>query len=441
MRVLKIPILYIFFSIFLRFVAVGQSENMSLETCIKYALENNKNIQNAKFDEYIAQKEVGIVKAQGFPQITGSGQLLNNFQLPVFVFPGPNGELQPVSFGLPWQLTFGGQINQLIFDGRYFLGLRAARTFVDLSTLSLQRSREEVAYLVSKAFYTALQAQEQLQLIEINIQRLRDTYNVTKALNEQGFAEKLDVDRLEIALNNLQTDKENISRFATLSKDLLKFQMGKPLSDDFTLEDKLDVLDPDPATVTVFDSFRVENRTEYSLLQTQKELELFNLKSFKVGFIPSLYGTLNYSWNRLWDSDFNFSYKAGLVGLQLNIPIFDGGIKSKSIQKSQLALKKIDNQIALFEQGAQLELRQAVATVNNSYNVWSTQLKNKNLATEVYKVTTTKYSEGVGSNLEVIESDSQLKTAEFNYVNSVYDYILARIDLKKALGGFSIYNQ
>ena len=437
---LRSGILWILLAIGMSPLGFSQNETyqFSVEECIQYAWEHNRTLKNARFDEYIAQKEVGEILATGLPQISVTGDLASNFKRPVFVLPGPNGELQDIEFGLPWQASLGATANQLIFDGRYFLGLKASKAYADLSVKSTQLTQEEIAYNISKAYYTALITQEQYNLLSTNIERVEKLYNETSALNEEGFVEKIDVERLEISLNNLRTDRKKVERLGEVSLDLLKFQMGMAIENELVLSETIATVLPETTAINP-DVFDPEKRMEYVILQAQEELENYNMKRYKMGYYPSLYLYANYAFNWQWNNETNFDFQTGIVGLQLNIPIFDGGQKAKQIQKSRLAIKKIQENREQFIAASQLEYSQALASLNNAFEGLESQNRNKALAEKVYRISRTKYKEGVGSSLEVNEAETQLKSAESNYLNAYYEYLIARLDLEKTQGGFAKY--
>ena len=448
---------------------IGQeaATDYSLEECIQYALKNNKTLQNARFDEYIAAASVKEILSSGYPQINGSGDLQYFASLPTSILPGIfNPQVDPVTgqpivdpetgqpvpgdplevrFGFPWQSTLGIQVNQLIADGTFFIGLKAARTFVELSEVNTSRSQEEVALAVSQAYYQALIAEEQLNLIDANIERLKTLYTETKALNEAGFVEKIDVDRLSISYNNLKLEKAKIERFVDLSKSMLKFQMGMPIEEDISFNETPQDLMETPNMQLVLDDFNPINRIEFSLLATQKKLENYNLRRYKAGYMPSLYGfgatQLNAQRNEfnLFSTDERW-FPIVLVGLQLNVPIFDGFRKHNQIQQSKLAIKKLENQEEILKQSISLEIQSAITNLNNSLQTLEASEKNLELAKEVYKVSQIKYKEGVGSSLELNDAETQLKQAESTYLSGMFEYLMAKLELQKAKGEFSKYH-
>ncbi|MEM6262343.1 MAG: TolC family protein [Bacteroidota bacterium] len=458
--------------------AESTSYAFSLKESIEYALENNKNIQNARFDQYIAERQVKEVFASGLPQINGSLQADYYAQLPVSILPGifnpqqeffevrtTNDEVKTITqtlidpatglpvpgpevqaqFGTTWQSTFGFSARQLIFDGTFFLGLKAAQVYVDVAEKQLDATHEETALQVSKAYYSALTAQESLRLLDANLNRVEKLYNDTKSLFEEGFAEKIDMERLQITLTNLQLEKSKAERLAALSIDLLKFQMGMSILDELTLTEEIKDLAEAPVQSLDPLNFDYRNRVEYRLLETQYELENFNMRRFRSGYWPTLYATGAYQWNAQ-RNEFNFFesgqpwFEIGVIGATLSVPIFDGFRKHNQIQQSKLRLRQIANNKELLQNSIALEMRNTSITLLNSYNNLETYKRNAELAQKVFNVANIKYTEGVGSSLELNDAENQLKESETNYLNAMFDYLSARLEWQKARGEFNQYH-
>ena len=267
-----------------------RAQSYNLEESIQYALDNNKNIQNARFEEYIAEAQVKEYLSLGLPQINASLDLQYFAELPTQILPGlfnpavdivtidgqpyPLTRLDPetfqpipgeeveAAFGFPWQSTAGFSLNQLIFDGTYFTGVKAAKALQEVSRKDLHRSQEETAVAVSKAYYQAMIAEENLNLINANLERLKKLFDETKALNTEGFVEKIDVDRLQISYNNLMLEKTNLERLVALSKDMLKFQMGMPVDESIELTEKMSEALESPALADLGAGFDPNLRIE-----------------------------------------------------------------------------------------------------------------------------------------------------------------------------------
>ena len=417
----------------------AQNRTMGVRACIDYGLENNPNMVKSFMDESIAQRDINVALANGLPQIEGAADIQNNFELPVFVLPGENGELQSIPFGLPWQASAGLTLSQLVFDGQFFLGLKAAQTLKELTKIQSQRNREQVIYDVSRAYYMALVSEERLIQLEANLDRTEQLYDETKALFEEGFAEKIDVDRIEINLNNLRSELEQAQRLVPVSVNLLKFQMGMSMDSTLELSDDLDEFEASTIPEDVESQFNPTQTLEYQVLETQRTIETLNMRRYKVGFLPNLYAFGNYSWNWQWDNNATFDFQIGAAGLQLSIPIFDSFRKSNQIKKYKMEIQKINTDMETLVNQSWLTTRQSLTALHNAQSRLESQEKNKTLANKVYNISRIKYTEGVGSSLEVNDAESQLKQAESLYLNSRLEFILAKLDYYKAIRAFQYY--
>jgi len=412
-----------------------ENYNFSIKQAIDYALGHKDSVLNARLDEKIAAQKMREITGLGLPQVNANAEFDQYFDKPITIVPGSfihSPTDIAVSFLKTYSTTIGGSFSQLIFDGSYIVGLQAAKTYQQLSTYSTKRTAIDVIASVSKAYYGVVIGAKRIQALDINIEKLKKTYEDTKEMNKQGFVEQLDVQRLEVALNNLEVEKKNSANLISLTMYLLKFQMGMPIDADLSLTDSLPNSFPVPAVETV----DYKTRIEYKLVNTQKELNLLDMKRNQFGYFPSLVGFGSLSRNTINDQIDFFGkwYYTGLWGLKLNVPIFDGFQKDARIQQTKLNDLKIQNSMFTLENGINLQVRQASLMYQNNYEALEIQKRNLNLAKEIAHVTTIKYQQGVGTNLELVNAEADLKTAEINYFSALYDLSVAQIDLQKAKG-------
>ncbi len=422
----------------------------SLKQCIDYALQNQHALKNAALDEAIADDKVKEVRGIGLPQVSGSVSLTNNDPLRRMFGMGtgsynflanrvvPPGEV----FAAPniFQLKAGGDagvsVTQLLFSSSYLVGLQAAKGYRELSSRLTGQARIQVIENVTKAYYLVLVNQERIKLFEKNIARLDSVLNQTKALNKNGFVEKIDVDRLEVAHNNLETEKEKFNNLLTVSKMALQFQMSMPLGTELTLTEKIADYKAESPSAQKAD---YTNRVEYSLLQSQQRLQRLDLKNNRLAYLPRIAafcnaGFFSQSPEFNYFSERNLWYNYGMYGISVTIPIFDGLQTSYKTQQSRLKLQKIENDMQSFEEAADLQVRSAQAMLTNSLSSLAAQEKNMKLAEEIARVTKIKYTQGIGSNLEVVTAETALLEAQTNYYNALYDALVAKVDYDKATG-------
>lgn len=418
--------------------------DFSLQSAIDYALKHNATYLNAELDVKLSDYKNKEFIAIGFPQISANADFKDYFEIPTSLLPGqffgaPPGTYIPVKFGTQYQAQGGISVSQLIISSDYFVGIQASKQLKQLSEKSLARTKTETIVTITKAYYTALINKERLKTLDANLVRLKKLFDDTKALNQNGFVEKLDVDRLELAYNNLTTEKEKVQRLVGVSETLLKFQMGYDLKQAINLTDELKADQLSDVDLLSDPKVNYESRQEYALLQTQEKLNKIELKRYKLQYLPTLAAYASYI-EQAQRTKFDFLdgskswYPIGLFGVTLNVPIFNGGQKFYRIKQAKINLLKTGNTISNVKSLIELEVNIASITYKNAFASMLSQKKNRALALGIYETSKKKYEAGVGSNLEVITSETALKESETNYLNAVYELIIAKTDLDKALG-------
>ena len=423
----------------------SQSQKLSLSECIDLAIENNENLKNSILEEKISKALSNEYLSIGFPQINFDGGIKYNHEVPKSLLdisrfmPGvPEGTEQEVQFGQAYDGRVDLFVNQMIFNGSYFVGLSAARELVKLSEKMTERNVIDIHESVSKAYYTTLNTKSRVDLVDSNIDRLDALLKQTKSLYENGFVEKLDLDRIQVSFNNLKSEKIKADRLYDLSLAVLKFQIG--ISVDKKIE-LIEEFNEELVTAFTFDlnEFDYSKRIEYSILQTDKNLKFYELKNNRSQYLPQVYANYNYGYNTS-ASQSNIFFesdrwkKFGTFGLQVIVPIFDGFLKRSRINQSKFKIEQVENQMLFLERSINLQINQSLAAYQNSKESLKIASENLVLAQDVYFASEKKYAQGVGSNLELIDSNNSLKIAQNQYYNSLYESIISIIDIKKTLG-------
>ena len=422
----------------------SKAYSFSLQQAIDFAMQNQNDIKNAVIDEEIARKKVNEITGMGLPQINSSLDIKDFLEIPTSLIPaeffgGQPGTYASVKFGTQYQSTAGFDASQLIFSGDFFVGLKAAKTFVELSTKSTQRTKIETSATVSKAYYTVLVNVEREKLMNSNIARVKKALDDTKALLENGFVEKIDFDRLTVTYNNLLIEQEKIQRLLGIGIYLLKYQMGMDVNAQLTLTDKLADVKIDIATTTSAQKFDYSKRVEYGLFDTQYKLAQLDLKRNRFSYLPSAfaYGALSGNAYRTEFDMFNSKtpwYPTALIGAKVTMPIFTGFQRNSRNQQAQLALEKAENNMDFIKKSIDLELASSNVALQNASSSLENQRKNIAIAEDVVRVAKLKYDQGVGSNLELITAETALQEAQTNYYNALFDALVAKIDFDKANG-------
>ena len=421
-----------------------QTYNFSIQECVNYAYEHQDSVMNAKLDVKSAEYKVKETTGIGLPQVNGSASFQDYLKIPTTLIPGeflgqPAGTFVPLQFGVKYQSSLGVNASQILFDGSYLVGLKASKTYKELSARSYTRSRIEANVNVTKAYYQVLVSNEQLRLLDANIKQLKQQFDETIQQNKQGFVEKIDVDRITVQYNNLVTSRENTIRLLALNYQVLKFQMGMPIEYNLTLRDKLEdiKLDNTAAADLGADTTFYHNRIEYNLLETSIKINELDLKLKKSHFLPTLTANASYV-SSYQDNNFSNLYKKtfpqSYVGVTLNVPIFSGGQRINQVRQSKIAVLKSQNDLDNAKNALKLQANNATVTYVNGLQTLNNQKQNQTLAQEVLRVSKIKYQQGVGSSIEVTQAQTSLEDADNKYIQGLYDALVSKVDLDKAYG-------
>ena len=419
---------------------------LTLQEALDYAVENNVNTKNARLETLISKATIKETTATGLPQITGAFNLDYNPAIPVVFLPNepPFGDpsipsdVIPARFGISYSSGLAVNVKQMIFNGSFFVGLRAARTLEKLTDLDLVKAENDVVENVKKAYFGVLVNRERIKLGQSNLARVDTLLKETKALYEAGFAEKIDVSRIQVQRNNAYTQLEQSYAAYQISEQILKLQMGMPMEYQLALTETLSELNPESQLIGLLAAEPLD-RVEVGQLETNIELAQLDLKNNHAQYMPkiNLVGNARRSgagneWATVFSSDNWFG--SSLIGVSMSVPIFDGFAKAARIQKNRVQINQLENQRLFLKESFKSELYTAKANLKNDLSILEVQEENLKLAQEVFQIARIKYNEGIGSNLEVVEADASLIEAEINYLGALYDGLISKVNLEKALG-------
>lgn len=466
----KLTFIFLLISPWLMAQETPPGSTFGLEECIDYALKNSVDIRNARIGERIADARVKETIGIGLPQVSGTVNVQQSPTQPRFFgeYTGPEQDFFGLSQRNPniqvgdvgaaenfFQLKGSGdanvRVNQLIFNGSYFVGLQASSAYKELSVKQYNQTEEDVVLNVSKAYYNVLITREQLAQLKANIGRIDSLYRNTQAMQQNGFAEKIDVDRIKVNLNNLRVDHDNLMNVNDISLKLLKFQMNYPLNEELTINDSIGAKVLQETVIASDGDWNYSERPDYQVLQANYELQKLNIKNKYAeaipvisGFVSMGYSTQSPNFGGLFQTNADFEdmngvgpdkwYGYSTLGLTLSWNVFTGLQRTFQIQQEKLTLLQMENSFEAMEQSIDLNLEQSQKNLETALKRLRVQEENKALAEEIYRVAQIKFEQGVGSNLEVIEADTSLKDAQTNYYSALYDSIIAQLELKKALG-------
>jgi len=451
--------------------AQQQAVQMTLEQAIDYALENSYKIKNAQIAIADAEERIVERRSAGLPQLSGGLNFQHYLSVPrqplpegfdifgIFgqalsadlydqlspgtqmavdqAFAGQNNGTdgsEGVAFFLRNNFTASVNLDAMVFDGSFFVALEAAREYRGYTKREFSAKKREVRNSVIEAYLPVLLIQENIELLDKNIANLNRLLFETKALYKEGFAEQLDIDRQQLSLSNLKTERDNLVRQKEVALSALKNTIGYPIGDPLVVVDDLEEMKKEAEQLLAMEP-KPSQRPEVALIDQAIRMSELNVKLNKAGYLPSLraFGTVQQQYQGD-DFETGFWAPAAFVGLNLNVPIFDGLNKKAKIQRARLELEKTRNQREELLRGIRLEVATAQTNYRSASERLERQQQNLELAERIYETAQIKYREGVGSSLEVTQAEQSLYSTQSNYMQALYDMLLAKERLEMALG-------
>lgn len=415
---------------------------LTLQETVRYALENNENVKKAYLDEKSADYRIKEVTGSGLPQLNGTGTLTMNPALATQLIPNilnpTSPEMIPVQFGTKYVASAGISLQQLIFNKSFFVGLEAARSTKDLYRLRTQMSEEEVIYNVSSSYLQLLQTREQFTTIDANFKRLEQLEKILDLQYRNDVATKVQLNRVTVNKTNLENQRQSLQAAYDQQLNALKFFMGMPMEEPIAIaETSPDLKVP---VMTEEDVKNVlNNRIDFQLLNKQKQLLSLNVKNTQARYFPSLSGFGNVG-TAAQRNEFNFFdtskpwFNNVAIGLQLNVPIFDGFQRRNQVKQAKIEVDKVEQDIRQVTQNTNMSLKNAVTQMQTSLSAVQAQERNVALAQEVYRNTNELYKEGLSPLTDLLDTEVSLREAQTNLNNERLRYQLAQLTYLQAKG-------
>lgn len=435
-------------AVFITAGTFGQTLSFNLKEAQDYAVKNSYNVKNAQFDLKMAQKKVIENLSYGFPQVSASVDYSYFIALPTSLIPaeffpeGQPGDFIEIQFGLKHNLTGGITLNQLIFDGRYFIGLQYAKIFKQSSIESLEKSEQDVKETVAQTYYNILVGQEALKILDSTLVILEKTRYETGELYKEGFAEKTDYDQFTLTVADIQNAINSLKRQNELGHKLLNYQMGIDLDQPVILTDNLEGLIEQASVEALLDQpFNLEQHIDYRLITSQEKMKVLNLKNEMAAYYPSLKGYLFLQENAQ-RNQFDFLaaeepwFLTSSTGVSMQIPIFSSGYRRSRVSQAKLDLERIRNTKEQVAEGLKLSITQSRSEFRTALENYMREKQNVDLSLEIYKRTLTKYNEGIATSVELTQQHNQFFDSERKYFQTVFSLLDAKNRLDKALGNY-----
>ena len=413
-------------------------QTVTLKQAIEFALQNKADALKARLDITNADAKILEAKAGALPKVTGSTNITYNPIIQEIALGG-----QTFKMGQPWVAVAGVQLQQALFNQQVFIGLKAAKSTKEFYQLNANLTEEQIIERVSNAYFQVFTAQEQKNTLESSYSSTEKVRNVIKSLYDNGLSKKIDLDRTNVNLTNIETNIKQSNNGITQAENALKFYMGMPI------ETKIQLVQEDMAVTPhlLDDTVNTDERTEVKVLLKNKELLEYQKKATIANYYPTVNLTANYNWQGLGEKFplTNGSSKGVMwsdysaIGLGINIPIFNGFATKAKVQQNQIDIDKLEIDIKDTKLGLDQAYQNAKAQIENSLATLESQKANVKLAEDVLADTKSNYQYGLATLTDLLDAENSLVQAKNNYTTAILDYKIAEVQYYKSKGELKNY--
>lgn len=420
-----------------------KTQQLTLKDAINYALENKAEARKAKLSIENGEYEIDEIRARALPQITANGNLTYNpilqlNALPGQFFGGPEGSTILAPLGQKWTSTAGINLEQAIFDQAVFTGLKAARSTREFYRINAQLTEEDVIERVANNYYQVFVQRQQLAVLDSTYANTTKVRDIIKGQFDNGLARKIDLDRMNVNLSNINTQRQQIINALQLQENALKFYMGMPINTPITLANESFEVTP----INLDEVPDTTQRNQYLLLKKQEELLGLQRKSVVAEYYPRLSLSAGYNYigqgpEMPWfkkPSDGVYWSDFSAVSLNLSVPIFNGFGTRARVNQATIDLKNTEEDLKDTKLALDLAFENARTQIQNSIITINNQRENVALAQEVLDNTQNNYQQGLATLTDLLDAENSYIQAQNNFTSALLDYKLAEVQLRKAKG-------
>ncbi|TLX72098.1 TolC family protein [Labilibacter sediminis] len=414
-------------------ICKGQSDTLqvSLSQALAYATEFGYQSINASHDIDIAKKQVNEYLAIGLPQVNASGSLANNLKLQENRIQFGDTTITTV-FGTKYNNSIGARVDQLLFDGSYFIGVKASKVYVRLSEKSKTKTEIDIKQAVSEAYFLTLIAQQNIIDFEQSLRVNERTLKQTQAYYDNGLSEDIDVDQIRLMVNESRRLYLEAKSQLNIAIVVLKFTMGYDIDKPLKLTDSIDaILAPIPLNPE--NSFDISTHIDYQMMNTQIDVQSLVIKNQRAQAMPKLNAFVNYDFGFFGDQMSDLTVTEGsMLGLSLSIPIFSSGMRSAQLKQEKITMNKLSVDKQMLEQSLKSDWVVAKANLANAKEQYDNAVEAKNIALSIYRKSLIKFENGLLTSLDLSQYENRLVESYISYRNASVKYFNQYITYQKA---------
>lgn len=423
----KISIVILLASVFAHSGWAQERLSLSLEEARQHALQYNRTLKNAGLSVQEAQSALWQSISQGLPQVVVTGTYQN------YLGATANFEGKGIALGQAGSLQT--QVNQMIFNGSYWIGLQLSKLSKQIAETSKRKSEQDVIQQVTSSYNSIVVSEKTARLLQQNKDNLLDIQKKTQATVNAGAATQTDADQIEVQVSSIDNMLKSNERQTELAYNMLRIQLGVGATTAIELKDSLGSLVRDENNLRLLGE-RFDMSQNPSLQLTAKQLEFAKkqVQLQKASWLPTISGYYSYTYKYI-KPQLDFS-PSNVVGLQASWPLFTSGGTYSKIKQAKFKVQENENTLAALKDQLMVQEKQSRFNLSNALEKLNTQTKSLEVSNKVFADISRKHDHGMATSLDVTTASNNLLQVQSNYITALYEVLTAKTDLEQLLNKF-----
>ena len=432
----------VFALLFFSFSVFSQNETLvfSLEEAIDYAHSNNKLALDSQSDVRMAELQKWETTATGLPQISADISYNNWIEqqislIPAEFFGGMPGDFVEVAFGTQQTVNGTVTLKQKLFDGSYLVALQASKVYLEISKNAKEKTLSELRKVVTNAYGSVLLAEENISILDANIAVLEKSITELQKVYENGLTEAENIEQLQLTLSGLVSARNYNAILKNLAYEMFNLTLGLDIDTSVNLTDRMeDLVVKVLLSPTETSNSSLENNIDFKIAVNNMRSNELLFKLEKSKALPTINAFINggYAGN---NNRFNFLdrsqkwFGASLFGVNMSVPLFSSLGQSAATQKAKIALEKSERALVNTRQELKIKIKRAQNELAFAQQDLETKKQAQNLAKRIEEKNQIKFFEGLASSFELSQAQTQLYTAQKQYMEAMLSVLNKHIAL------------
>jgi outer membrane protein len=411
---------------------------LTLASAIEQAVTHNRDLASTRMTIETADAQIQEAYSNALPSVGINARYTQNFKKQVFYFPGQDGIARPIEIGQNMDLSADLTVNQVLYSSAIGTAVEAAETYQQISRQQLRTKTSDIVLNVRRAYLAAQLAREVLRVNETLLTNTEENYRSTSVLYKAGLRPEFDAIRAEVQLANQQPAVVQARDNYQLALDGLRILLGVEdgraieIQEELVRPASLEVIEP-----SVDEARRIleENNPTLKALSLNAEVNRDMIDLRRADYMPTVaaFGTLRLASAADKPADLDL-HTIAFAGINISFNIFNGFRTDAQVRQAEIALAQSQQTFSQVSNALKTQVESTLRRISSARSRIGVSDKTIEQASKGYRIATTSYKAGTGTQLQINDADLALAQARLNQLNAVYEYNVALAELEQLLG-------